>query len=61
MTDVHLCTCGDCAVDYYDDRCKFEVRAREMIEEIERCDRIHAQAPTVNEAVEYILGLGPKP
>jgi hypothetical protein len=26
----HICTCGDCVVDYYVDECKYEKEVKEM-------------------------------
>lgn len=40
MTDHHVCTCGVCAVEPYDDRCKYELAG--------------AQLMLLNEALPYL-------
>lgn len=30
----HVCTCGDCEVDAYVDSCKYEIAAREALEQL---------------------------
>jgi hypothetical protein len=32
--DVHLCTCGDCSVAPFDDRCRYELALRAPDDEI---------------------------
>lgn len=57
----HICTCEYCSIQAFDDKCAYELRALEMLEDVLHNNARFQQNATPEDILRYVLEGGSRP